>query len=52
MDLGIWSKLTKLVVALVVVAVLLTLLGTLLAVTGVRRMRSKDLAFAASKREN
>ena len=43
--LGLW-------VLLMVTAILLTLLAMLLAVGGVRRMRSKDLAFAASKREN
>ena len=43
--LGLW-------LLCMVTALLLTLLATVLAVGGVRRMRSKDLAFAGSKREN
>ena len=35
-----------------VIAVLLSLAATLVAIWGVRRMRKKDLTFAASKREN
>lgn len=36
----------------IVSSMLLTLLAILLAVAGVRRMRAKDLTFAASKKEN
>jgi hypothetical protein len=43
--LGLW-------LLCLIVAMLLTLLATLTAVFGVRRMRGKDLAFASSKREN